>query len=128
MSDRRERISPWDWVAASIAAAMVVSMVVTLFIAGRRERTPPRFAIAIESIAALGPDFLVQFSISNEGSETGAQVIVEGEVESAGEAPEKSSVSFDYVPGGSTRRGGVLFRHDPRAGRLTLRPLGYRQP
>jgi uncharacterized protein (TIGR02588 family) len=128
MTDHPTRISSWEWIAAAVAAAMVISMVVTLLLAGRREQTPPRFAVTIDSVAASGPDFLVQFSIRNDGRKTAAQVIVEGELEHGEASPETSSVTFDYVPGGSVRRGGVLFRHDPRSGRLTLRPLGFREP
>jgi uncharacterized protein (TIGR02588 family) len=126
--NRSQGISPWEWVAAAVATAIVAAMIVTLFIAGRRERTPPRFAIAVESVAPSGADFLVRFSIRNEGSQTGAQVIVEGELRSDGESPETSSTTFDFVPGMSVRRGGVLFHRDPRRGRLALRPLGYREP
>jgi uncharacterized protein (TIGR02588 family) len=128
MTDQPTRISLWEWVAAAVATVMVISMVVTLFLAGRREQTPPRFAVTIEAVAASGPDFLVQFSIRNEGHKTAAQVIVEGQLERGETSPETSSVTFDYVPGGSVRRGGVLFRHDPRSGQLTLRPLGFREP
>ena len=128
MGDQPTRISLWDWVAATVATAMVVSMVVTLFLAGRREQTPPRFAVTIESVAASGPDFLVQFSIRNDGRKTAAEVMVEGRLERGEAPPETGSVTFDYVPGGSVRRGGVLFRHDPRSGQLTLRPLGFREP
>ena len=128
MTDQPTRISAWEWAAAAVATVMVISMVVTLLLAGRREQTPPRFAVTIESVAASGPDFLVQFSIRNEGQKTAAQVIVEGQLERGETLPETSSVTFDYVPGGSVRRGGVLFRHDPRSGQLTLRPLGFREP
>lgn len=126
--DQPKRISPWEWLAAAVATAIVVAMMVTLFIAGRRERTPPRFAIAVESVAPSGADYLVRFSIRNEGDQTGAQVIVEAELHDSGASPETSSTTFDYVPGRSVRHGGLLFRHDPRAGQLTLRPLGYREP
>ena len=128
MSDQPTRISVWEWVAAGVAAVMVISMVVTLLLAGRREQTPPRFAVTIDSVAASGPDFLVQFSIRNDGRRTAAQVIVQGELQRDDASPETSSIIFDYVPGGSVPRGGVLFRHDPRAGQLTLRPLGFREP
>ena len=128
MTGEPTRISVWEWVAASVATAMVVSMVVTLFLAGRRERTPPRFAVTIDSVAASGPDFLVQFTIRNDGHTTAAQVTVEGQLAGDEAQPETSSVTFDYVPGGSMRHGGVLFRHDPRSGQLTLRPLGFREP
>jgi uncharacterized protein (TIGR02588 family) len=127
MTDQPKRVSVWEWIAAAVSSAMVISMVVTLFLSGRREQTPPRFAVTIDAIAASGPDFLVHFSIRNDGDRTAAQVIVEGELERE-PSPETSSVSFDYVPGGSVRRGGVLFRHDPRSGRLTLRALGFREP
>ena len=122
------RVPLWEWVAAAVATAMVIGMVVTLFVAGRQEQTPPQFAVAIESVAASGPDFLVQFSIRNDGHKTAAQVIVEGQLEGGEGTRETSSVTLDYVPGGSIRHGGVLFRHDPRSGHLTLRPLGFREP
>jgi uncharacterized protein (TIGR02588 family) len=128
MGNRSTRISSWEWGTAAVATALVISMVVTLLLAGRREQTPPRFALTIESVAAAGADFLVQFSIRNEGHKTAAQVIVEGELDRGEGPPETSSVTFDYVPGGSVRHGGVLFRHDPRSGQLILRPLGFREP
>jgi uncharacterized protein (TIGR02588 family) len=107
---------------------LLICLVYTVLGAGGREGTPPRFAITIESVAASGPDFLVRFSIRNDGDNTAAQVIVEGELEHGEASPETSSVTFDYVPAGSVRRGGVLFRHDPQTGQLTLRPLGFREP
>ena len=123
-----KRISPWEWLAAAVATAIVAAMIVTLVVAGGREQTPPRFAITVHSIAPSGTDFLVHFSIRNEGSQTGSQIVVEAELRGDSGEPETSSVTFDYVPGRSERRGGVLFRRDPRAGQLTLRPLGYREP
>jgi uncharacterized protein (TIGR02588 family) len=122
------QISPWEWAVGAVASAMVVAMVVTLLLAGRREQTPPRFAITVDAVVASGADYLVQFSIRNEGRKTGAQVIVEGELKGDDGEPETSSVTFDYVPGGSVRHGGMLFRRDPRTAQLTLRPLGYRDP
>ena len=125
---QRQRISPSEWLAAAVATAIVVATIVTLFVAGRREQTPPRFAIVVQSVAPSGSDFLIRFSIRNEGSQTGAEVVVEAQLRSNGGPPETSSVTFDYVPGNSVRHGAMLFRHDPRAGQLTLRPLGYREP
>jgi uncharacterized protein (TIGR02588 family) len=128
MTAQPPRISVWEWVAAAVSTTIVIAMVVTLFLAGRREQTPPQLAVAIESVTASGSDFLVQFSIRNDGHKTAAQVIVEGQLEGGEAPPETSSVTFDYVPGGSVRHGGVLFKHDPRSGQLTLHPLGFREP
>jgi uncharacterized protein (TIGR02588 family) len=128
MTAQPPRISVWEWVAAAVSTTIVIAMVVTLFLAGRREQTPPQLAVAIVSVTASGSDFLVQFSIRNDGHKTAAQVIVEGQLEGGEAPPETSSVTFDYVPGGSVRHGGVLFKHDPRSGQLTLHPLGFREP
>jgi uncharacterized protein (TIGR02588 family) len=121
------RISRWEWIAAAIGTALVVSMIVVLLMKGRREQTPPRLAIAVEQIDRAGSSFRVAFVLRNDGGSTASDVIVRGELQGGG-TREESEVSFQYVPDGSERRGALLFTTDPRAGRLSLRPLGYREP
>jgi uncharacterized protein (TIGR02588 family) len=123
----RARISRWEWIAAAIATVLVASTIVTLLVKGRREQTPPRLAITIEQIDRTGSSFRVAFVIRNDGGSTAADVIVRGELQ-AGGAREEGEVSFQYVPDGSERRGALLFSTDPRAGQLSVRPLGYREP
>ena len=41
MTRRAVTISVWEWMAAAVSAVAVLSVIVTLLIAGRRERTPP---------------------------------------------------------------------------------------
>lgn len=128
MPEGPHRISAWEWFAGAVATAIVGAMIVSLLVTGRSEQTPPRFAIDVQSIDTSGADFVVRFSIRNDGRQTAAEVMVEGQLQGGGDPPETSVVTFDYVPGNSVRRGGVLFRRDPRAAKLTLRALGYRQP
>jgi uncharacterized protein (TIGR02588 family) len=121
-------ISVWEWIAAAIATAMVGSIIGTLLVKAREERTPVRLTVSIERVVPSADGFVVEFAVSNRGGTTAAQVVVEGRLRAASGEPEVSTVTFDYVPDASQRRGGLLFRTDPRAGQLTVRALGYREP
>ena len=122
------RISIWEWVAAAAADALVVAAVVTLLVAGRHERTPPRLSVRVEAAEPAGAYFRVRFAVRNDGGTTAAEVVVRGEVQDASRTTETAEVTFDYVPDGSERRGALLFTTDPRTAHLAVRALGYREP
>ena len=126
MTRQAVTISVWEWVAAAVAAATVLSVIVTLLIAGRRERTPPLLSVRVEAIEPAGAYFRVRFAVRNDGGSTAAEVVVRGEVQAA--RAESGEVTFDYVPDGSERRGALLFTTDPRNARVAVRALGYREP
>jgi uncharacterized protein (TIGR02588 family) len=128
MPPQRTSISWWEWAAAAVSAAIVAAAVVTLLLHARRERTPPDLTVAIDSIESVTAGFLVRFTVDNRGNTTAAQVPVHGELRGAGGREETAEIVFDYVPDGSRRRGGLMFRADPRLGQLTLHATGYREP
>jgi uncharacterized protein (TIGR02588 family) len=123
----RARITGWEWLAGGVSATVVIAAMATLLVAGQRERTPPLLSVRIEGSEPAGQLFRVRFVVRNDGGTTAAQVVVRGELQAA-QTPETSDVTFDYVPDGSERRGALLFTANPHIGRLTLRPLGYREP
>ncbi|ONG47662.1 hypothetical protein BKE38_22900 [Pseudoroseomonas deserti] len=89
---------------------------------------PPRLAIAAEAPQPDGQgSFLVRFTVTNAAPATAAQVTVEGVLSEGERVLETSRAVLDYVPRGSSARGGLWFRQDP-AGRLTLRATGYAEP
>jgi uncharacterized protein (TIGR02588 family) len=120
-------ISRWEWAAAFVASALVLAVIGALLVDARKERTPPDLTVTVDRVTAEQSTFLVQFTVTNHGGMTAAEVIVEGELRTEGK-PERSEATFDYVPGQSKRRGGLFFTTDPAKGALTLRPLGYREP
>ena len=128
MTKRAVHISVWEWVAAAVAGGLVIAAIVTLLVAGRHERTPPRLSVRIEGSEPAGPYFRVRFAVRNDGGTTAAEVVVRGEIQAASRAPESGEVTFDYVPDGSERRGALLFTIDPRTAHLAVRALGYREP
>ena len=72
--------------------------------------------------------FVVAFEARNTTSQSAAGVEIEGTLATGGSKPLVSSVTLDYIPGGSVRKGGLYFPADPRSGRLELRALGFEKP
>ena len=119
-----------EWFAAS------VGLVLTLGLLGfigwnavrQQQEHKPAITVRVESIARSGNGWLVAFSARNAAASTAAGVQIEGELRAPGAETETSTVTLDYLPGGSELKGGLMFAHDPRRGQLKLRPLGYVEP
>lgn len=72
--------------------------------------------------------YVLEFDARNTTSHTAAAVQVEATLTAAGAKPVVSSVTLDYIPGHSTRKGGIFLPIDPSSGDLKLRALGYAKP
>jgi hypothetical protein len=55
------------------------------------------------------------------------QVRIEGAVPGS-DGPEFSSVTLDYIPGHSARKGGLFFTLNPQSEKFTLRAAGFAKP
>lgn len=86
-------------------------------------QVPPQLDLRVESVAPAGAGYVAAIVVRNRSPHTAGGVEVEGTL-----AGETSSVTFSYVPGGSSVRGGLYFSSDPSAGGLRLRALGYSDP
>ncbi|KPF42408.1 TIGR02588 family protein [Rhizobium sp. AAP43] len=89
---------------------------------------PPDLTVGVTAVDKVESGWLVRFEIANMGSQTAAEVQVEGNLEASGETVEEASATVDYVPGQSKARGGLIFFQNPDEMQLTLRAVGYRQP
>ena len=72
--------------------------------------------------------YLVPIEVTNLGGEVAAGLLVEGVLLDGDTVVETSSATFDYVPVGSLRHGGLIFREDPRAYELEVQARGYALP
>lgn len=128
-SGKRDRTSPLEWVVAGISTLLVLGAVTfLLYGALGSPETPPLITLEVESVLPVGGSYLLEFRAHNRGGETAAGLVVEGEIRSDTGVVEKSQVTVDYVPARGSRKGGLFFTRDPRAGRLEIRPLGYSRP
>lgn len=121
----------FEWIMAAIGLILVGGSIgFTLYRALTEKSIPPRLSVSVNSITAVGETggYLVTFRLENEGEITAADVIVEGEIKDAGKSLETGSVTFDYSPPHSERRGGLFFTKNPQQYNLEIRAKGYNEP
>ncbi len=119
-----------EWLAASIGLVLTVALLgfIGWNAVRQQQEHAPQISVGFESVEQSGDGWLVGFTVRNAAPSTAAGVRIEGTLRRPGYEAEMSVVTLDYVPGGSELKGGLIFSHDPRLGRLTLRPLGYVEP
>ena len=114
---------------ASIGALLfLVLLGYLLFQAVSGNGVPPDIIVEVTEIQKNGDDHLVIFEARNRGGQTAASVIIRGELERFGVTLETAEATLDYLPPGSMRAGGLLFRRDPRELDLVIAAAGYSRP
>lgn len=121
---------PWlEWVASGIGLMMVIGIFSAIgWQAFDSAGTPPAITVEVETVAPVEGGYRVLFRARNSTGEAAAQVEIEGRVTTAGAGDETSRAVLDYIPGHSTRRGGLFFTHDPQTGKLAVRATGFAEP
>jgi uncharacterized protein (TIGR02588 family) len=118
-----------EWIAASIGAVMAIGTISYLVWDGLGSAdTPADLTVRVEEVAPVQEGFRVEVAVSNRGGRTAAEAKLDVRSRAEDGSEEHGEITFDYVPGHSTRHGAVLFRRQPRAESLDLRVLGYRDP
>lgn len=119
-----------EWVSAAIGVAITGAMFGFLALEAARERDGnlPMLSAAPVAVVESKGGYVVEFEVRNDSATTGAAVEVEGILKQGGSDIETSSATLSYVPGESSRRGGLIFTRNPRDYRLELRVTGYERP
>ncbi|HWL68497.1 MAG TPA: hypothetical protein VNS22_08950 [Geminicoccus sp.] len=117
-----------EWVAAGLGAAVAIFIVGYLAWDGLTGADAPAdLVIRVDGVEAATAGFRVDLIITNLGGETAAEARI-AVTAATGEEQEAGEITFDYVPGHSSRRGSLLFRNRPDPAALTARVLGFREP
>lgn len=127
---KRQRAPLLEWASAALGLLILAVMVGLLMMEALHssERTPPVMLVQPTGFAAHTGHYIVEIEVANRSRSTGAAVQVEGSLNQGGQPAETSTATFDYVPGLSKRRGGLVFSKDPRQFELELRVTGYERP
>jgi uncharacterized protein (TIGR02588 family) len=119
-----------EWIAGAVG--LVLTLALLGFIGWgaltHDRNSPPELELRVERVVRAGGAYVAQFVAHNRAQQTAEGVEIEGELSVGTGEPERSTATFDYVPGGSSVRGGLYFSSDPRAGDLKLRALGHTRP
>lgn len=116
---------PWlEYAAAGTGAALALFFASVILVeAWTGDDSAPDIALRTLSVQPGSGGFAAEILAANRGSKTAADVRVEGRT-----GEETGETTFDFVPGGSERKGTVVFRMDPGPNGVELRVLGYREP
>jgi uncharacterized protein (TIGR02588 family) len=119
----------WEWLAAAIGLLLLLASVGYLLADHwGGDAAPPVPVVQVTGIEPQAGRWLVRVRVSNASRGTAAALRVEGELKQGGQAVERSEVEFDFVPGRSSREGGLFFSRDPRGLELDLQPKSYQRP
>lgn len=134
MSDKQPQagsvIPPLEWLAAALGLLLVLGIVGFVSWQAFRsgEQGPPVLEVRVERVTSTSASHVVEIAVKNRSSAAAAAVQIEGDLTSDSGEVITSQVSLDFVPGNSEKRGGLLFRDDPRTHDLQVRVSGYAEP
>lgn len=119
----------WEWVVAAVGLILVVAAIgTTLSNAWTEQNQPPKLEVVVDSIEPNGSNYLVKFSVKNDGGTTAAAVTIEGELKKGAEEVETANATLTYAPSHSERRGGLYFTQNPQQFEMNIRVTGYEEP
>jgi uncharacterized protein (TIGR02588 family) len=119
----------WSWVVAAIGLALVLGAAgFFVYQAFAGDDTPAEIVIETGTVVENAGGYLVPIQVVNHGEEVASGLLVEGALMDGETTIETSSVTFDYVPVGSRRDGGLIFGEDPREYDLKVQARGYALP
>lgn len=114
---------------AAVSAALLLAGAATLLYEALAEpETPPQVRVAVDHIQRSGDGYLVEFTAENTGNATAASLGIEGALWRGTTVVESRTLTFDYLPAASKRKGGFFFSANPRAYTLKMQATGYARP
>lgn len=119
-----------EWALAAVSAALLLATAgYLLYEATAHPDGPPQIVLQAGEPRRVADGFVVEFTARNDGRTTAANVQVIGELGTPPDGVlERSEAVLDYVPKGSTRKGWLGFRRDPRAAGLRVMVGGQTEP
>lgn len=119
----------WEWVAAAAGLLLVLASVgVLAYYAWTGEADHPQPSVQVLSIEQQPAGWLVAIRVHNGAQATAATLRLTGQLRQGPDVVEEHELELQYLPGGSTREGGVFFSRDPRRHRLEWAFESYEQP
>lgn len=126
-----EKIKPhWiEWLTGLVSTLLVLATIGWIvFETIIAEDRPPELTAQILEIEPVSSGWRVMVEIRNSGDQAAAAVEVKGVLSDGDSTIEEAEATFDYVPAGSTTRGGLIFVNDPSRHSLEILPTSFTEP
>jgi len=118
-----------EWICAGLG--LIITAGTFLIVArdlGGSSYGGPEISLTVDRIDQQADGYLVHIRAKNVSGTTASAYRIEGTLSRGENIVERSEVTFDYVPRGSSKTGGLWFRDNPNSLDLQLRSLGYQDP
>jgi uncharacterized protein (TIGR02588 family) len=124
MAKDRKKPPLLEWIASALGLLLTLGVVAVIArdAFNNSAGMAPDVEVVVREQQQLGSRWLVRFDAHNRSPVTAAQVTIEGALPGGPTSP----ATLDYIPGRSTRGGGLVFSTEPRG--VRLRPLGFQDP
>ena len=118
---RRRSAAEWTTLAVSIFLILGLLALVTYVSMTGGDDLPIVEARSLPAeIRHEGESYYLPVAVTNRGGRTAEEVVVQAEVAESDGSSQASEFTLDFLAGGETREGTVVFATDPSAGELTI--------
>jgi uncharacterized protein (TIGR02588 family) len=118
-----------EWITGLCASLIVLAITGwVLFEAITSADHPPELSARVLAIDPLAGGWRVMIEVENAGDQAAAAVEVKAALVDGTIPMEEAELTFDYVAGGSTARGGFFFTNNPSENRLQIAPTSFTDP
>ncbi|HVK82242.1 MAG TPA: hypothetical protein VM915_16690 [Verrucomicrobiae bacterium] len=126
---REDNTPVLEWIMGG-AGALIFAVLVgfTAWCAVMGGDGPPIVAAQVQEVIDTAHGHIVKIEVQNTGDTTAADATLIAALRVGGEIVETHTLTFDYLPRHSSRRGGFVFARDPRDGQLIVVGDGYVDP
>lgn len=126
----REAAPPfWKWVAAAAGLLLVAASIgVLAYYAWTGGSDRPQPEVQVVAVEPQPAGWLVAVRVHNRAQATAAALRLTGRLRQGSEVLEERELELQYLPGGSSREGGLFFSRDPRLHRLEWAFQSYERP
>lgn len=127
---RTEKHPPLAIAAGAIGALLTLTLIAAIAwqMMQRNDRELPAIVVEQGDAHAVPGGYVVEFTARNSSAHTASDVTIEATIAGSGGAPMVSTVVLDFVPGNSSRNGGMFLPADWAKSRIVWRALGYAEP
>ena len=128
-SQERSSRTVAEWTTLSISVILIlglVALVAYVSISGGNQPPIVEARPLDQEIRHEGATHYLPVAVTNRGGRTAQEVLVMAELVRGEEPPETAEFTIDFLTGGETMEGTVVFASDPSAGELTVRVVSFR--
>ena len=120
-----------EWTTLAISISLIVALVALVTYVSISGGSEPPIVEArpfLEEIRHEGQSYVLPVTVTNRGGRTAEEVLIQAELISSDGSSEEREFTLDFLAGGETREGTVVFATDPAAGELTIDVASFQQP